>query len=153
MQNLAFKEDCLLRPTLDKTMRRIQLNCKIIPDLSELHNEPARLVEVITKLQITNNVQKEKLKDAQHLLHCLENDCEVCFPDEGVKYESDADDYFYDRDIADDCDIFESTDENDEDQDRNRLIPRHPQYSTPKSPSPWSVAVTRNHPLPGWKKC
>ena len=82
MQNLAFKEDCLLRPTLDKTMRRIQLNCKIIPDLSELHNEPARLVEVITKLQITN----KKLKDAQHLLHCLENDCEVCFPDEGVKY-------------------------------------------------------------------
>ena len=85
MQNLAFKEDCLLRPTLDKTMRRIQLNCKIIPDLSELHNEPARLVEVITKLQITNNVQKEKLKDAQHLLHCLENDCEVCFPDEGAQ--------------------------------------------------------------------
>ena len=41
--------------------------------------------------------------------------CEVCFPDEGVKYESDADDYFYDSDIADDSDTSESNNETDDD--------------------------------------
>ena len=46
-----------------------------------------------------------KIYQAQHLLHCLQNGCEVCFPDEGVKYESDQDNYFYsDRDVADDSD-------------------------------------------------
>ena len=99
MQNFACKEDCLLRVILEKTTRRIQFNCELIADLSDLqHNEPGRLHEVVTKLQIINDVQKEKLKDARHLLSCLEKGCEVCFPDEGVKYESDTDDYFYDSD-------------------------------------------------------
>ena len=99
MQNFACKEDCLLRVILEKTTRRIQFNCELIADLSDLqHNEPGRLHEVVTKLQIINDVRKEKLKDARHLLSCLEKGCEVCFPDEGVKYESDTDDYFYDSD-------------------------------------------------------
>ena len=66
---------------------------------------------------LVGRVGAQQVEAGQHLLHCLENDYEVCFPDEGVKYESDADDYFYDRDIADDSDISESTDENDEDQE------------------------------------
>ena len=45
---------------------------------------------MLFKLQVVNDVQKEKLKDARHLLFCLENGCEVCFPDGGVKYESDT---------------------------------------------------------------
>ena len=68
MQNFACKEDCLLRVILEKTTRRIQFNCELIADLSDLqHNEPGRLHEVVTKLQIINDVQKEKLKDARHL--------------------------------------------------------------------------------------
>ena len=95
MQNFACNKECLLRSILEKTVKRIQLYNEIENDLSDLlHNEPARIVEIITKLQTTNIVLKEKLKDAQHLLHCLENGCEVCFPDEGVKYKSDADDFF-----------------------------------------------------------
>ena len=91
MQNFASKKDCLLRAILDKITRRILFNCELIADLSDLqHNEPERLHEVVTKLQVVNDVQKEKLKDAQHLLFCLENGCEVCFPDGGVKYESDT---------------------------------------------------------------
>ena len=43
------------------------------------------------------------------------NGCEICFPDGGVKYESDADGYFYDSNIADDSDIPESNDETDDD--------------------------------------
>lgn len=68
-----------------------------------------------TKLQIINDIQKEKLKDAWHLLSCLEKGCEVCFPDEGVKYESDVDDYLYDSDIADDNDTSESNNDTDDD--------------------------------------
>ena len=68
MQNFACKEDCLLRVILEKTTRRIQFNCELIADLWDLqHNEPGRLHEVVTKLQIINDVQKEKLKDARHL--------------------------------------------------------------------------------------
>ena len=73
MQNFACKENCLLRVILEKTMRRIQSNCELIADLSDLqHNEPGRLHEVVTKLQIINDVQK----DARHLLSCLEKGCE-----------------------------------------------------------------------------
>ena len=54
------------------------------------------------------------MNDAQHLLFCLENGCEVCFPDGGVKYESDTDDYFCDSNIANDSDIPESNDETDD---------------------------------------
>ena len=115
-ENFACKKDCLLRDILDKITRRIQFNFQLIADLSNLqHNEPGRLHEVVTKLQVINDVQKEKLKDARHLLFCLENVCEFCFPDEGVKYESVANDYFYDSDIADDSDIPESNDETDDD--------------------------------------
>ena len=77
---------------------------------------------MVTKLQIINDVQKEKLKDARHLLFCLKKGCEVCFPDEGVKYESDADDYFYDSDIADDSDASESNNETDDDDDQEAEI-------------------------------
>ena len=67
-------------------------------------------------METTNAVLKEKLKDTQHLLHCLQNGCEVCFPDQGVKYKSDQDDYFYnDSDIADDSDV--STNEDDDVQE------------------------------------
>ena len=59
--------------------------------------------------------KKKKMNDAQHLLFCLENGCEVCFPDGGVKYESDANDYLYDSNIADDSDIPKSNDETDDD--------------------------------------
>ena len=98
-------------------MQCFPLARQLIEDLSDLqHNEPGRLHEVVTKLQIINDVQKEKLKDARHLLSCLEKGCEVCFPDGGVKYESDADDYFYDSDIADDSDTSESNNETDDDQ-------------------------------------
>ena len=51
----------------------------------------------------------------KNLLFCLENGCEVCFPDEEVKYESDANDYFYDSNIADDSDTSESNNEIDDD--------------------------------------
>ena len=105
MQNFACKKDCLLRVILDKITRRIQFNSELIADLSDLqHNEPERLHEVVTKLEVVNDVQKEKLKDARHLLFCLENGCEVCFPDGGVKYESDTD-------------ISESNNETDDDQE------------------------------------
>ena len=106
MQNIACNNGCLLRSILDETVKKIQLYNEIKNDLSDLlHNEPARIVERITKIQTKNTVLKEKLKDAQHLLHCLQNGCEVCFPEEGVKYELDQDDYFYfysDSNIADD---------------------------------------------------
>ena len=59
---------------------------------------------MLFKLQVVNDVQKEKLKDARHLLFCLENGCEVCFLDGGVKYESDTD-------------ISESNNETDDDQE------------------------------------
>ena len=70
----------LLRVILNSITRRIKFNCEIV----ELANKPRRLHEVVTK-------QEEKLKDARHLIFCLENGCEVCFPDGGVKYESDTD--------------------------------------------------------------
>ena len=107
-------------------MQCFPLARQLIEDLSDLqHNEPGRLHEVVTKLQIINDVQKEKLKDARHLLSYLEKGCEVCFPDEGVKYESNADDYFYDSDIADDSDTFKSnneTDDNDQEVEINTVV-------------------------------
>ena len=49
------------------------------------------------------------------MLQSLENGCEVCFPEEGVKYESDADDYFYDSDIVQDSEsVNKSDDDNQE---------------------------------------
>ena len=114
MQNIACNNGCLLRSILDETVKKIQLYNEIENDLSDLlHNEPTRIVVIITKMQTMNAVLKEKLKDAQHLLHCLQNGCEVCFPDEGVKYESNKDDYFYsDSDITDVSNI--STNEDDD---------------------------------------
>ena len=43
----------------------------------------------------------------------------MCFPHEGVKYESDADDYFYDSDIADEdeSDIPDSDETDNDDKE------------------------------------
>jgi hypothetical protein len=119
MQHFACKEDCLLRVILNSITRRIKFNCELIADLADLHhNKPRRLHEVVTKLQVVNDIQKEKLKDARHLIFCLENGCEVCFPDGGVKYESDADpDDSDDSDAADDSDISESDKTDNDDQE------------------------------------
>ena len=66
----------------------------------------------MTKLQVVNDMQKEKLKDARHLIFCLENGCKVCFPDGGVKYESDAN-----PDDSDDSDVSESDKTDNDDQE------------------------------------
>ena len=72
----------------------------------------------MTKLQVVNDKQEEKLKDTRHLIFCLENGCEVCFPDGGVKYESDADtDDSDESDDTDDSDISESDKTDDDDQE------------------------------------
>ena len=59
MQNFACKKDCLLRAILDKITRRILFNCELIADLLDLqHNEPERLYEVVTKLQVVPGTWK-----------------------------------------------------------------------------------------------
>ena len=64
MQNIACNEDCLLRSILDETVKKIQLYNEIENDLSDLLNkEPAKIVEIATKMETTNALLKEKLNN------------------------------------------------------------------------------------------
>ena len=57
-------------------------------DLEDLcHHEPARRQEIMAKLQIINDKLRDKLARARHLIHCIENGCDVCQPDNGVPFE------------------------------------------------------------------
>ena len=115
MPHFTCKEVCLLRDILNSITRRLKFNCELIAGLADLHyNQPRRLHKVVAKLQIVNDIQKEKLEDAQHLIFCLENGCDVCFPDGGVNYESDAaPDDSGDSNIANDSDITDDSDDTD----------------------------------------
>ena len=55
-----------------------------------------------------------KKKNSKKLLFCLENGCDVCFPDGGVNYESDTvPDNSDDSNIADDSYIADDSDDTD----------------------------------------
>ena len=51
------------------------------------HHESARRQEIMAKLQIINDKLRDKLARARHLIHCIENGCDVCQPDNGVPFE------------------------------------------------------------------
>ena len=39
------------------------------------------------KTRIVNDKIREKLARARHLIYCIENGCDVCYPDDGVLFE------------------------------------------------------------------
>ena len=52
-----------------------------------LHHKPARLHEIMEEIRIINEKLLEKLARARHLIYCIENGCDVCYPDDGVLFE------------------------------------------------------------------
>ena len=57
-------------------------------DLEDLfHHKPARLHEIMEKIRIVNEKLCEKLARARRLIYCVENCCDVCYPDVGVLFE------------------------------------------------------------------
>ena len=72
--------------TKDHTTHRLCMQAR--EDLKELgHHEPARRMEIMAKLQTINNILRDKLARARHLLYCIENGCIICHPDNGVSFE------------------------------------------------------------------
>ena len=92
----------------------------------------------------------EKLSDAQHLLHCLEKGCEACRPEDGVKYESNADDYLISM-IATPPMMALNQLMKVKAMTKIKMPRFDTQQSTPKPLSPRSVIVARSRPLQGRK--
>ena len=53
------------------------------------YHEPARLDNIMAKLRIVNNKLREKLAKARHLVYCIENGCDICYPDDGVLFNDE----------------------------------------------------------------
>ena len=80
--------NCILRDIQKiNTGQLYDLN-QVRDDLEDLfHHEPARLHEIMEKIQIVNEKLREKLARAHHLIYCIENGCDVCYPENGVLFE------------------------------------------------------------------
>ena len=79
------RQDCILRDIYRITMGQLHDLNQVQEDLEDFfYHEPARLDNIMAKLRIVNNKLREKLARAHHLIYCIENGCDVCYPDDGV---------------------------------------------------------------------
>ena len=81
-------QSCTLWDIRQITKRHLEKLKKVREDLEDLHhNEPA--VRETTRMKIViidTKINESKLR-AQRLQHCLDNGCDICFPESGISFE------------------------------------------------------------------
>ena len=81
-------QNCTLRDIQKAIMNQLYNLNQVREDLEDLlHHEPARSQEVTEKTRILNDKIREKLARTRQLNYCIENGCDVCYPDGGVYFE------------------------------------------------------------------
>ena len=88
LNNWWGHHDCIFREIQKiNTGQLYDLN-QVREDLKDLfHHEPARLHKIMEKIGTVKEKLREKLAMARHLIYCIENSCDVCYPGDGVRYE------------------------------------------------------------------
>ena len=80
--------NCILRDVQKANTKQLHDLNQVREDLEDLlHHEPSRRQEVAEKTRILNDKLREKLTRTRQLNHCIENGCDVCYPDGGVCFE------------------------------------------------------------------
>ena len=81
-------QNCTLRDIRKINTNQLYDLNQVREDLEDLlHHEPARLQEITEKTRILNDKIREKLARARQLNYCIENGCDVCYPDGRVCFE------------------------------------------------------------------
>ena len=80
--------DCTIRNLLQITVGELANLNQVREDLDDLcFHEPNRHLEVTAKLNVVNEMVKNKMAEARKLILCIEFGCHLCHPKEGVVYE------------------------------------------------------------------
>jgi hypothetical protein len=80
--------DCTIRNLLQITVGELANLNRVSEDLDDLcFREPNRHLEVTAKLNVVNEMVKNKMAEARKMILCTEFGCYLCHPEEGLIYE------------------------------------------------------------------